>query len=61
MCVVMASENLSYIHISLFYKNSNLNTYEIIYYVFRIIYVAMFNIQFSALDNVKMMIQIHKY
>jgi len=42
------------IYISLFYKNSNLNTYERISYFFRIIYVAMSNNQFSALDNFKM-------
>jgi len=42
-------------------KNSKLHTYEIIKYFFRIIYVAMSNIQISALDNVKMTCQTHKY
>jgi len=42
MFVVMASRNVS-IYISCFYKDSNLHTYEIISYVFRLIYVAMYN------------------
>jgi len=44
-----------------FYKISYLHTYESILYLFEIIYDAMTNIHFSALDNVKMTCQTHMY
>ena len=40
-----------------FTKNSNLHTYEYILYIFFIIYVAMSNIHFLGLDNVKWLVK----
>jgi len=61
MFVIMVSEkyelNIYFTFLQKFYP-PHIRKYLII---FRIIYVAMSNNQFSDLDNVKMNCQIHKY